>query len=393
MSEYPPPAENRPVPVAPPPAPRSPWGEGPRHRLPLLVGLLTLLLGLLILPYVLEAMAYRIARGQQRAAAEVARAELEKLPDQAGRYRLVAQAVTPSVVGIDTVRVMADVFDQRYAAMGEGSGVIVDPQGYILTNYHVIDGASQAKVKLADGQIVTEVTLVGADPAVDLAVLKINSSGLVAAPWGDSDAMQVGDPVLAIGNPFGYDRTVTSGIISAKDRKMQDPEAGVRNFIQTDAAVNPGNSGGPLVNLKGEVIGINTMIHGRTYEGISFAIPSRLAQATYERILKHGPIERGWIGAVTEDLTPELAQQLRLRSLRGAVVREVPDNTPAAKAGLEPGDVIVAWNGSRINNDAELAYAIARSKPGTRAQMTLRRDRQQVDVTVEVGSQPLKFQK
>lgn len=396
MSEYPQFSENRPVPAV---APRTPSGEGPSRRLPLLVGVLTLLLGLLILPYVLEAISYRIARGRQRATAEVARTELERLPDQTGRYRLVAQAVAPSVVGIDTVRVvqprggLASLLEQPYAAMGEGSGVIIDPKGYILTNYHVIEGAQEAKVKLADGEVVTDVTLVGYDPAADLAVLKISSSGLVAAPWGNSDAMEVGDPVLAIGNPFGFDRTVTAGIISAKDRKLQQPgDLGVQNFLQTDAAVNPGNSGGPLVNLKGEVIGINTAIHGRTYEGISFAIPSHLAQETYDRILKGGRAERGYLGAQLDDLTAEDAQQLHLQNLTGVLVRRVVGDSPAEKAGIEPGDVIVSWNNSRVTQRTELAYAIARTKPGTRVPVRLIRDRQSREVTVEIGAQPFQRQ-
>ncbi len=249
-----------------------PMGERRSARLPVMIGLLVLMLGLLILPSVLESIQYSVTRGRQRAIAEVARGELDKLPDLANRYRLVAQAVAPSVVGIDTVQVVQrqDQWNRRtrpYVAAGEGSGVIVDKRGYIITNFHVIDGASEAKVKLSDGQVISNVTLVGADPATDIAVLKINASGLIAAPWGDSDALQVGDPVLAIGNPFGFDRTVTAGIISATERHNVVGNGGYQDFIQTDAAVNPGNSGGPLVNMKGQVVGINTAIYGQSYRG------------------------------------------------------------------------------------------------------------------------------
>lgn len=398
MSTYPPYPEDQHVPASAP-SHRIPPGEESRNpRLPLMVGLLTLLLGLLILPYVLERIEYSITRGRQRAIAEVARGELDKLPDIANRYRLVAQAVAPSVVGIDTVQVvqaqdgMARLFPHAYETTGEGSGVIVDTRGYIITNYHVINGAREAKVKLSDGQVISDVTLVGADPSTDIAVLKINAPGLIAAPWGDSDQLQVGDPVLAIGNPFGFDWTVTAGIISAKGRHGIG-DARYQDFLQTDAAVNPGNSGGPLVNLKGEVIGINTAIFGRTYRGISFAIPSHAARDVYDQVLKTGKLaERGWLGVKMEELNEDWARQLHLKSLHGVLISEVFENTPAEKAGIQPGDVVVAWGDKPIRDLADLVMAVARTKPGSRASTTVIRDGKKVTLNVQVGTQPQQFQ-
>jgi serine protease Do len=367
--------------------------------MPIMVGLLTLLLGLLILPYVLEQIEYGITRGRQRAMADVARTELEKLPDVASRYPLVAQAVEPSVVGIDTVREVQSqdgltrAFQPRYQALGEGSGVIVDKEGYIITNYHVIEGAREASVKLSDGRVISDVALVGADRATDIAVLKINATGLTAAPWGDSDALQVGDPVLAIGNPFGLARTVTAGIISAKERRNV-VDTTYQDFLQTDAAVNPGNSGGPLVNMKGEVVGINTAIYGRSYQGISFAIPSRLAQDVYNQLRKTGRItERGFLGVDPQDITEEWAKRLDLKTLRGALVFGVVANSPAEKAGIKPGDVIVGWGDDQINEAGDLPLAVARTKPGTKVTVHLIRDGKEEQLTVEVGSRPLEMQR
>ncbi|NUQ64542.1 MAG: trypsin-like peptidase domain-containing protein, partial [Pirellulales bacterium] len=325
MEEHPLPPE---TPHEPPEPPRReavhPAKGVSSPRLPLMLAFLVVLIGLLISPYLAEQIQYGLTRGRERARAEVARGELADSPDVASRYTLVAQAIAPSVVGIDTVRVvesrdeMAYLFHQpQLRAEGEGSGVIVDKAGYIITNYHVVDGATEASVKLSDGRVIRDVELVGTDPQTDIAVLRINASGLTAAPWGDSDELQVGAPVLAVGNPFGLERTVTAGIISAKERRGVVGNIGYQDFIQTDAAVNPGNSGGPLVNMKAEVVGINTAIYGRAYQGISFAIPSRLAHEVYDQLKATGKItERGWLGIQMAPITPELAEQFHLDTLQ-----------------------------------------------------------------------------
>ena len=369
-------------------------------RLPIMVGLLAVLVGLLILPYLAERLQYAITRGRERAKVEIARGQLADLPEIASRYTLVAQAVAPSVVGIDTVRVvqprdeLAFLFRQpRLEAQGEGSGVIVDETGYIVTNYHVIDGATEASVKLSDGRVIRDVQLVGADPSTDIAVLKIDASGLTAAPWGDSEELQVGDPVLAIGNPFRLARTVTAGIISAKERRGVVGNIGYQDFLQTDAAVNPGNSGGPLVNMQGQVIGINTAIYGQAFQGISFAIPSQLAKEIYEQLRETGKVaERGWLGVEMAEITQELAQQFGLKTLRGALVARVLADSPAEEAGIEPGDVIVEWAGQEVTEPGDLALAVARTKPGTQTKVVVLRDGKRLEFTLKVGSRPLELQ-
>ncbi|NLY00830.1 MAG: PDZ domain-containing protein [Rhodopirellula sp.] len=369
-------------------------------HLPFMLVLLALLLGLLISPYIAEKIVYGVNRGRERARTEVARAALADMPDSASRYTIVAQAIAPSVVGIDTVRIvqsrdeMAFLFRQpRLEAQGEGSGVIIDEAGYIITNFHVIDGASEASVKLSDGRVIRDVQVVGADPPTDIAVLKIEASGLTAAPWGDSDELQVGAPVLAVGNPFGLERTVTAGIISAKDRRGVVGNVGYQDFLQTDAAVNPGNSGGPLVNMSGEVVGINTAIYGRAYQGISFAIPSRMARDVYDQLKATGKItQRGWLGIEMTPVTPQLAEQLNLNTIEGGLVAAVIEGSPAERAGIKPGDLIVRWNADPINEPGDLSLAVARTKPNTKAEVTVLRDGKEEKLTVEVGSRPLEIQ-
>jgi Do/DeqQ family serine protease len=358
--------------------------------------LLAVLIGLLLLPYLAERIQYGITRGRERAMAEVARGQLADLPDIVSRYTIVAKAVAPSVVGIDTVRVIQPrdesaffMRQPRWRAEGEGSGVIVDEAGYIVTNYHVIADATEASVKLSDGRIIRDVQLVGTDPTTDLAVLKIDASGLTAAPWGDSQELQVGDPVLAIGNPFQLERTVTAGIISAKERRGIVGNAGYQDFLQTDAAVNPGNSGGPLVNMKGQVVGINTAIYGQAFQGISFAIPSQLAKEIYEQLRETGEVaERGWLGVEMAEITPDLAEQLDLQSLRGALVAGVVADSPAEEAGIKPGDVIIQWDGEEISEPGDLALAVARTKPGTETRLLVLRDGKRREFTLKVGSRP-----
>jgi serine protease Do len=349
----------------------------------------------LLVPYAAQQIAFSITRGEELAKAEVAQDELSKFPPQADRFPMVVKIVAPSVVGIQTdVKVASPFgavgwFDPEVRPMTQGSGVIVDPAGYIVTNAHVIAQATAngVSVQLSDGRTVPHAAIVGLDPATDLAVLKIDAGQLTAARWGNSDAMQVGNPVLAWGRPFGWAETVTAGIISAKNRKVGIENVRYEDFLQTDAAVNPGNSGGPLVNMNAEVVAINTAIVGHAYQGIGFAIPSNLARQVYE-LLKTTGIPRGWIGVAMQDLTGPLAEKLGVKDTRGALVAGVLDDSPAAQAGIKPGDVIVGWDGRPVSNSNELRIAAARTTPGVKAVITLYRDGKSRQVTVTVAQRP-----
>lgn len=376
-----------------------PSGLGTRILLHWLLGTLVVLLGLLFLPYLVEQIQYASTRGRLRAEAEVALESLDQLPEPHNRFALVAKAVAPSVVGVETERIVVAAGPRDewgflfggpslFRAEGEGSGVIMDKEGYIITNYHVIGQADEVRVKLADGRTISDVQIVGVDPPSDLAVLKIEEPNLVPARWGDSDALEVGDSVLAIGNPFRLAHTVTAGIISAKGRRGIIREIRYEDFLQTDAAINPGNSGGPLVNMKGEVVGINTAILGERYQGIGFAIPSRLAKDVYERLKTTGRVERGWLGVEMQRLDPTLANRLGLPNTQGALIVRVFPGSPAQKAGLEPGDVVVQWNEEKIRDPSDLSLAIARTPIGQRATVHIIREGHRLQLQVQVGQRP-----
>jgi Do/DeqQ family serine protease len=266
---------------------------------------------------------------------------------------------------------------------GLGSGVIVSPAGYILTNNHVIEEADQIEVVLNDGRR-SAAQVIGTDPETDLAILKIELTELPVITLGNSDALSVGDPVLAIGNPFGVGQTVTSGIVSALGRTQLGINT-FENFIQTDAAINPGNSGGALVDTSGHLMGINTAIYSRSggSMGIGFAIPTSTARSVLEAIVRDGQVTRGWIGVEPQDLTPELAESFGLASGSGVIITGVLQNGPAAQAGIRPGDVITSVAGREVNNVAQLLSAVAALKPGSPATLDLvRKDgKSQVDVT------------
>jgi len=361
------------------------------------IWVLLILLLVLLLPYIAEQTQYHITRGKQRAEADAARAELVEPPDFANVYSRVVDVIEPSVVGVKTTRVVRGRADELshlfgrtplYQAKGEGSGVIVDEAGYVLTNFHVINQASEVVVELADGRTIRDVSIVGADPLTDVAVLKIGAGDLDAARWGDSEALEVGAPVVAVGNPFGLERTVTAGIISAKGRRGIVENLSYQDFLQTDAAVNPGNSGGPLVNLRGEVVGINTAIVGPRYQGVSFAIPSKLARDVYQRLKTTGHVARGWLGVLLQELNEQLAERLGLEEPRGALVTNVLPDSPAAKAGIEPGDVILRWNDEPVADPTELAMAVARTKIGAAVSVTLIRDGREQTLEVTVTERP-----
>jgi len=326
------------------------------------------------------------------------------------QFSKVAKAVSPAVVHIRTTQVvrtqpMPSPFPdhpffrrfggpprgdqpQEFQRKGLGSGVIVTPDGYILTNNHVVRGSSEIIVKLNDRREYKG-KVVGTDPPTDLALVKIEAKGLPTAPLGDSDKIEVGHWVLAIGNPFGLDRTVTGGIISAKGRANVGVAA-YEDFIQTDAAINPGNSGGPLVNLDGEVIGINTAIasRGGGNVGIGFAIPVNMAKRVMADLRgSKNRVTRAWlgIGMGEVDLTQELARQFGLDRPRGVVVTRVIKDTPADKAGLKEGDIILAIDGREVNGRQQLSLRIAESRPGAEVTLTLWRDKKEMKVKVSLS--------
>jgi serine protease Do len=341
---------------------------------------------------IVEEVRYAWTRGQQRAEVDSAREQLAATPVSASPFRLVAQSVGPSVVHINTLRPRGTretpfaghpPLQRRMETTGQGSGVVIDAEGYILTNYHVIEGATTVKVRLSDGRSIPDAQVVGVDPPTDLAVLKIEAEGLIAAPWGDSDKLEVGDWVLAVGNPFGLDRSVTAGIVSAKKRRNVVHNMPYQDFLQTDAAVNPGNSGGPLVNLKGEVVGVTTAIVGESYQGVGFAIPSSIARDVYQRLRTAGRYDRGWLGVEMQEITPEIAQRLSVPQ-QGVLVASVV-GLPAREAGMAVGDVIVAWNGQKVADPEELKLRVAQTSAESEAKVDILRDGKPETLTVLVG--------
>ncbi|MBJ9921455.1 Do family serine endopeptidase [Burkholderia cenocepacia] len=277
---------------------------------------------------------------------------------------------------------------QDEPAANLGSGVIVSPEGYILTNQHVVDGADQIEVALADGRTATA-KVIGSDPETDLAVLKINMTNLPTITLGRSDQSRVGDVVLAIGNPFGVGQTVTMGIISALGRNHLGINT-FENFIQTDAPINPGNSGGALVDVNGNLLGINTAIYSRSGGslGIGFAIPVSTARTVLESIITTGSVTRGWIGVEPQDVTPEIAESFGLQQKSGAIVAGVLQGGPADKAGIKPGDILVSVNGGEITDTTKLLNTVAQIKPGTPTKVHVVRKGKQFDVNVVIGKRP-----
>ncbi len=332
----------------------------------------------------------------------------------------IARQVEPAVVNISTVsqpvkrsrslnefpvpRQSLDDFpngESEPARRGNGSGVVVDPQGYIVTNHHVIQGADRIKVKFYDGSELPG-KVIGSDQETDLAVVKVDPpTPLTAARIGNSEKMRVGDWVLAIGSPFGLDQTVTAGIISARERESTDlyKKVGFQYFLQTDAAINRGNSGGPLINLSGEVIGINTAIATSTgdYNGVCFALPSSEAISVYKQLIKQGRVVRGFLGALPERVTPQIARVYGLPAARGAIISNVSETmevdgsiveSPAAKAGLKPNDIIVEFRGERIKDDADLLRRVASTPVGAMAPVKVFREGKELNLAVVIGRRP-----
>lgn len=328
---------------------------------------------------------------------------------QAADFSQIVEAVSPSVVNISVIKRQKksrpymdqqffDYFDDffnppgdeegysgAYRERSQGSGLVVTPDGYIITNYHVVGGAERIKVTMYDRRIFSA-RLIGADRQSDIAIIKVEAEELATIPWADSDALKVGQFVLSIGNPFGLSHTVTLGIISATGRAnvgITDYE----DFIQTDAAINPGNSGGPLVNTRGELAGINTAIFSKSggYQGIGFSVPSNIVRSVMEQILNTGRVVRGWIGASLQDLSPELGREFGHLGPGGALVSDVFADSPAEAAGLRAGDIILRFDGHEVSDASTLTNRVARSRPGQAVQAQVLRDGGVVDVTMSVG--------
>jgi serine protease DegQ len=323
-----------------------------------------------------------------------------------GSYRDAAKRAMPSVVNIFTTKeakqpnnpFMSDPFfkkffgdrfgDEDEKQFSLGSGVLVSPQGFIVTNNHVVEAADEIEVALADGRK-TVAKVVGIDPDTDLAVVKVDLQNLPAITLGHSEQARVGDVVLAIGNPFGVGQTVTMGIVSALGRNHLGINT-FESFIQTDAAINPGNSGGALIDTNGNLLGINTAIYSRSGGslGIGFAIPVATVKTVMESIISNGQVVRGYIGVEPQDITPELAESFGLSTKTGAIIAGVVKDGPADKAGIKPGDILVAVEGKTVSDTTEMLNLIAQLTPGNTAKMTVLRKTQQSTVDVTIGKRP-----
>ncbi len=318
----------------------------------------------------------------------------------------VVETVKPAVVNISTTRTVRirdpffdDPFFRRFFGdhfniprerreSSLGSGVIVDPKGYILTNNHVIKGADKIKVTLSDKREFNG-EVIGTDPKTDLAVIKIDAKDLPYVELGDSDKLRVGEIVIAIGNPFGLNQTVTMGIVSATGRANVGI-ADYEDFIQTDAAINPGNSGGALVNVRGELIGINTAIFSTSggYQGIGFAIPSNMAKTVMEQLIKHKKVIRGWLGVSIQGLTPEMRKRFGLQQENGVLVTMIYENSPAERAGLMVDDIIIEYNGREVTDPTQLRNMVANTKPGMSVELKVIREGKVKSLNVVIEELP-----
>jgi len=321
----------------------------------------------------------------------------------------LAKELTPSVVNVNTTQVMKGRGTRFFSPFGEddqfneffkrffgdsprqfkstslGSGFIIHRDGYILTNNHVVQNATEISVKLSDGREF-KAKVVGRDPKTDIALIKIDASDLRVIPFGDSNGLEVGEPVMAIGNPFGLNQTVTTGIVSAKGRFIG--EGPYDNFIQTDASINRGNSGGPLINLNGEAVGINTAIFSPTGGsiGIGFAIPIDMAKEVLPQLKDRGSVTRGWLGVAIQQMTPELAKTFGLKQADGgALVSDVVDGSPAEQSGVKQGDVIMEFDGKKVKSSTELPHIVGNTSVGKEVVMKVVRDGTELPLTVKVG--------
>jgi serine protease DegQ len=335
--------------------------------------------------------------------------EAENLPDSAiaGSYSLAAKKAMPSVVNIFTSKKIQaspsqpfmddplfrhffgdQLEDQPQRENSLGSGVIVSSQGLIITNHHVVESADEIEVALADGRTLPA-RIVGSDPETDLAILKVDVKDLPAITFANPDNIQVGDVVLAIGNPFGVGQTVTQGIISALGRSHLGINT-FENFIQTDAPINPGNSGGALIDTQGNLVGVNSAIYSRSggSMGIGFAIPVSLAKQIMEQIVRQGSVTRGWIGIEAQDITPELAESFKLKQVQGSLIAGILRGSPAERAGLRPGDVLLEINGKQVIDSSTMLNLISGLRPDQQAILRVARNQKEVEIPVTIGKRP-----
>jgi Do/DeqQ family serine protease len=353
--------------------------------------------------------------------AVVARADTntQRLTQLSNSFADVIEKASPAVVEISMTRVikaseqqtnnpfLSDPFFRQFFGgqgmrprdqreQGLGSGVIISPSGYIVTNNHVVDKATSLKVSLSDGRDFPA-KLVGADPQTDVAVIKISANDLPTLPFANSDGARVGDLCFAIGNPFGQSHTVTMGIVSAKGRNLGGNASQIQDFIQTDASINPGNSGGALINARGEMIGMNTMIltgGGASFGGeagnigIGFAVPSNLTKQVMDQLMKGGKVSRGYIGVTLEAVNPDLAEKFGLKDTHAAVVTEVLPGKPGAKAGLQVGDAIVAIDGQKVEDSSDLTLKVTAHAPGSTVALDVIRNGQPMKINVTLGNRP-----
>jgi serine protease Do len=348
--------------------------------------------------------------------AEPVQAQPIALPAGDG-FTTVAKAVTPAIVNITTAatekvsdsRGLRDRMEEFFGMPGDpfgfrkhrgpmmpreprqsgmGSGVIVTSDGYILTNNHVVDGAQELTVTLPDKREFKG-KIVGTDPKTDLAVIKIDGQNLPTVPWGDATKLQVGEYVLAVGNPFGLNSTVTLGIVSALGRGRMGITQ-YEDFIQTDAAINPGNSGGALVNTKGELVGINTAIFSQTggYQGVGFAVPTSMSKPVFESLVKNGKVVRGYLGIGIQDLTPDLTKSFGVKESKGALVSEVKEDSPADKAGIKQGDIIIGYDGSPVEDAAALQRLVTKTPIDAKATIKVLREGHEKELTAKVAELP-----
>jgi serine protease Do len=362
---------NRDTPSSAPPAP--PTSErrqsaASRNQTGALWILLLAFILLLVGPFLMGRFVYEKTYNELKAGYDVATGTLgdikPRLNDLEMASRLVAKRVEPSVVSI--TRPAGRNLD------GQGSGVIVDKAGYVITNFHVVNGTDKVEVRLSDRRV-TDGTVVGADAMTDIAVLKIDLDNLIPAEWGDSDKLEVGDLVWALGSPYGLDRSLTFGIVSAKARRSGSyiSRSPYQEYLQTDAAVNPGNSGGPLVNIEGQIIGINAAIFGSAYQGISFSIPSAIARDRYEELKTKGHVDRAWLGILPMDVPDHMRTKLGLGLGEGVYVGTVEAGSPAGKAGIHKDDIILKWNDHLASDPTLLSRAIAATEIGSTAKLVL----------------------
>jgi serine protease Do len=315
-------------------------------------------------------------------------------------YTKLIESVVPSVVSITSSRTVLQQVPltiedlllgrqraQKAKSTSLGSGVIVSKEGHIISNHHVIAGMTEIRAQLPDGRNVAA-RLIGSDPTTDIAVLKIEEKNIEALPLGDSDDLRVGQQIFAIGNPYGLDETVTRGVVSAKGRRTAN-DSGVE-VLQHDAAVNPGNSGGPLVNIRGQIVGINSSIYSRTggFQGISFAIPANTVRRVMDAIISRGRAVRGWLGVGLQAVTPRLAQSFGVPDTRGAIITEIMRGSPAELAGLQPGDVLRKFNGNDVGDVMSLRKQIAGLEIGAKVEVVIMRGGREAKTTLEVVEVP-----